>query len=152
MSTAKYIIIGIILLAVVGGYLLWQNPSVVQAPKEETEVLGTGEEAMSESDFKITYTNGGFSPREMTVPAGETVTFVNESSREMWPASAQHPTHTVYPGSDIKKCGTDEASAIFDACSPVSTGAVYTFVFQEVGEWFYHDHLNPSAFGKIIVQ
>ena len=100
----------------------------------------------------ITYTDSGFSPAELVVDAGTAVTFLNNSSRDFWPASAVHPTHTVYPGSSIAKCGTDEENTIFDACGAVHPGESYVFTFDEVGSWNYHDHLNVSKFGKVVVE
>jgi len=103
-------------------------------------------------EVKVTYTDSGYSPREVRVAAGGKVTFVNESSREMWPATAIHPTHTIYPGSDIQKCGTAQAANMFDACKPISPGAEWSFQFQEVGNWGFHDHLQTSFTGKIRVE
>ena len=100
----------------------------------------------------ITYTDSGFSPAELVVDAGTAVTFLNSSSRDFWPASAVHPTHKSYPGSGIEKCGTDEEDTIFDACGAVHPGESYVFTFDEVGSWNYHDHLNASKFGKVVVQ
>jgi len=77
--------------------------------------------------------------------------FKNESANPTWPASAMHPTHTVYPGSDIQKCGTPEAGKIFDACRGLNTGETWSFQFNEVGKWNFHDHLNAGKFGSIIV-
>lgn len=99
----------------------------------------------------ITYTDDGFSPSELTVAVGAEVTFRNNSTVNFWPASAMHPTHTVYPGSNISKCGTEEASTIFDACVGIAPGGTYKFAFDEVGEWGYHDHLKASEFGRVIV-
>jgi plastocyanin len=64
----------------------------------------------------------------------------------------KHPTHEVYPGSSIKKCGTLEQNKIFDACHGLKQGEKCSFVFNEVGEWYYHDHLNPSWKGEIVVK
>lgn len=100
----------------------------------------------------VTYTNNGFSPSSVTINVGDTVRFVNESGRSFWPASAFHPTHTAYPGSDIKKCGTAGASTIFDACRDVASGESYSFTFTEKGKWNYHDHLNASAFGSVVAE
>ena len=100
----------------------------------------------------IEITSSGFNPPELTINAGETVTFINKDTEPHWPASAMHPTHKVYPGSDIAKCGTSEASNIFDACKDLGPEETYSFTFNEVGEWNYHDHKNPSLFGKVIVQ
>ena len=94
----------------------------------------------------------GFSPQTVTINKGDTVTWVNLDTEGHWPASASHPTHTVYPGSSIQKCGTAEQQNIFDACKDLGPEEAYSFVFNEVGEWNYHDHSSPSLFGKVIVQ
>ena len=80
------------------------------------------------------------------------VVFKNDStSKNVWPASAIHPTHKVYPGSGIEKCGTEDADTIFDACKAIHPGESYSFTFDEVGEWKYHNHLQPSNSGTITV-
>jgi len=100
----------------------------------------------------LAYTDSGFAEKTITIKSGTTVEFKNQSSRGMWPASAMHPTHTVYPDSDIKKCGTAEEEGIFDSCGEIAPRESWSFTFNEVGEWGYHNHNNPSHFGKIIVQ
>ncbi|MEK7122908.1 MAG: hypothetical protein AAB855_03565 [Patescibacteria group bacterium] len=106
--------------------------------------------AVAPAQVVVTYDGGAFIPAVVTIRRGEGVTFVNRSSQEAWPASALHPTHAVYPGSDIKKCGTD--AKIFDACRSLSQGESWSFVFDEVGSWKYHNHTNPGAIGTVIVQ
>ena len=100
----------------------------------------------------IFYTDSGFSPNPLTVKLGETVTFINQSSNPFWPASPMHPTHKVYPGSDIERCGTAEEPNIFDACRGIPAGGSWSFTFDEIGSWNYHNHLNSSHFGKIVVE
>lgn len=104
----------------------------------------------------VEITAEGFNPKVITVNKGETVAFVNKDSASHWPASARHPTHTIYPGSDAAKCGTPKQAKIFDACEAVSTGKVFAFAFNEAGNWAYHDHLNcctnPKFFGNVTVQ
>ena len=97
----------------------------------------------------IIITANGFTPTTLTVPQGSTITFVNKDSQKHWPASAVHPTHTVYPGSDKKKCGTLEQSKIFDACRGLAQGEEFSFTFNEKGSWNYHDHL--TGFKGIII-
>ena len=100
----------------------------------------------------VEMTSSGFNPQTVTINNGDTVTWVNLDTSSHWPASASHPTHTVYPGSGIQKCGTAEQPNIFDACKELGPEETYSFTFNEVGEWNYHDHKNPSLFGKIVVQ
>lgn len=102
------------------------------------------------SDPVVKITSSGFSPKTLTVKAGTTVTFVNEDSNKHWPASAMHPTHTLYPGSGIDKCGTGEE--IFDACRGLAKGESFSFNFNEKGSWKYHDHLSVSSTGTIVVE
>ena len=94
----------------------------------------------------------GFSPNPLIVGQGDTVTWINKDATEHWTASAMHPTHTVYPGSDINKCGTSEEKNIFDSCKGLAQDEEWSFTFNEKGEWKYHDHLNPKLFGKVIVE
>lgn len=93
---------------------------------------------------------GKFEPQTITVQKGTKVVFKNEDTRPRWPASDIHPRHTRYPGSSIEKCGTAEQKNIFDACG-IAPRKDYSFVFNEVGNWNYHDHLKPSIFGEIKV-
>jgi len=95
----------------------------------------------------ITYTDSGFSPREVTVKKGKSVTWVNDSSRDMWPASAVHPTHGAYPEDVPGQC----LGSSFDACTGHANGAVWTFTFNQVGQWRYHDHIDASKTGTVIV-
>lgn len=112
---------------------------------------GGGEGAMEESVKNvIVYSDTGYAPKEITIQAGETVTFANESTRDSWPASAKHPTHTEYPGSGFQKCGSGEV--IFDACKSLNPGEEWSFTFNEVGEWGYHNHRRVADWGMVIVQ
>ena len=81
------------------------------------------------------------------------MTWTNDDTANHWIATANHPDHKVYPGSDIAQCGTDKQIQNFDSCQSMGQGETFTFTFDEVGEWNYHDHLNvnPPFFGKIIV-
>lgn len=108
-------------------------------------------ETPAESTAIITHTDSGYSPKTLTIKKGSTPTFKNESDNQTWPASATHPTHTVYPGSSIDKCGTAEQSKIFDACGALDKGESWSFKFDNVGSWKYHDHLEPGHNGTIVV-
>ena len=144
MSKNIYIIIGGAIIIVLGGFLFLQS--------NDTSEQSAPGASIPQSSVTITYTNSGYSPKQTAVSLGGTVTFKNESSRTMWPATAIHPTHTIYPESGILKCGTPEEPRIFDACEGIRQGGSWSFTFQELGSWGYHDHLNISRTGKIIVK
>ena len=100
----------------------------------------------------IRYMDGRYIPDMVHISVGQKVVWVNEDGERLfWPASNIHPTHTAYPRSDIRKCGTDEQGSIFDACAGLPRGAEYSFVFTRVGQWRFHDHINPRATGTVIV-
>lgn len=93
-------------------------------------------EAPSETQVTID-ADGNFSPGSAKVKKDEKVIWTNRSQRSVWPASALHPTHQVYPG--------------FDALRGIGFGEEYSFKFDRLGAWIYHDHLNPSKTGTVEV-
>lgn len=164
----------IIVLVVAGGaYFLLSTPA--EAPSTETEAEmaednammkeagammedGTipGEGAMMDGGdvtgdpavTEIVYTGGGYEPASVTIKKGETVRFVNNAtSQDTWPASAVHPTHSVYP----EKSSADCLGSAFDACRGLKPGESWEFTFGEAGEWRFHDHAHPSKTGVVIV-
>lgn len=88
----------------------------------------------------------GFSPQQLKVRAGDTVTFINRDSLPHWPASAIHPSHDDYP-----EQGGCIGSA-FDACRGLKTGETFSFTFWQNGTWHYHDHLHSAFRGTIVVK
>jgi len=85
----------------------------------------------------VSYTDSGFRESVVYVKLGTTVTFVNASAQGMWVASNPHPTHTDLPG--------------FDEKTSVNRGGTYQYTFVKVGSWKYHNHLNPSDTGVVVV-
>jgi plastocyanin len=125
-----------------------QQPAPEKQPQKLTEQPSVGEE----EEYVVTYTNSGYSPSTLKIEKGETVTFKNQSSRPMWPASAKHPTHEVYSGTSLEEHCPDKTGTAFDACKGYLSGESWSFKFDKVGSWKYHDHLNPTATGVIVVE
>ncbi len=102
----------------------------------------------------VTYTDSGYSPSTIRIKKGDEliVDFKNTSSKMMWTASAVHPTHKAYPGSDIAKCGTLSGVDMFDSCKGYELGESWAFLFDKQGTWKYHNHLQPAHTGTIIVE
>ena len=78
-----------------------------------------------------------YTPSEIKIRQGTTVTFVNKSEVARWPASDLHPSHGIYPE--------------FDPRGPVASGEEWNFTFNKTGEWTMHDHLAPYITGNILV-
>ena len=119
--------------------------------KEDNAMMNGDEEAMMKKDGEtmmddgammksasIKYTDTGFVPAALEIKAGETVTFTNESSMDMWVASAIHPTHEILPE--------------FDQMEGTPKGSMYSFTFTKPGVWKFHDHLNPAMKGSVTVK
>ena len=108
----------------------------------EVEVeTGSGSvEVTTEAELKadVSITAGGtFSPATLTVKKGASVTWTNSGSAKVWIASDPHPVHTGYPG--------------FDSGTDLRAGESFTFTFDKTGSWSYHNHLNPTVKGTVIV-
>ncbi|MEK7480158.1 MAG: hypothetical protein AAB665_02605 [Patescibacteria group bacterium] len=145
----------LIIVVVLGsGYYLWQNNVTAPAAVDtgaNSAVTPTPTPTPAPSapmDATITYNGDSFSPKEVLIRKGGTVTWVNASGGQMWVASAQHPSHTVYSGTSRQEHCPDTSGTAFDQCAG---GNNYTFTFDKVGTWNYHDHLNATAFGSVTV-
>lgn len=79
-----------------------------------------------------------FAPKEVTINAGETVTWVNDTQDFFWPASDVHPTHELLSSLDARK--------------PLKPEKAYSYTFTKPGAWTFHDHLNPAATGVVHVK
>ena len=85
----------------------------------------------------ITYTDTGFSPNPLNVKVGEVVTFNNTSNNVVQVNSAPHPAHNLYPVLNIGAINPGESKSI---------------TFTSAGTYKYHNHLNASQNGQIVVQ
>lgn len=112
-----------------------QTPQPVSPPTSQPSNLNQPTENVQNI---VTYTDSGFSPSTLTIKKGDTVTFKNTASGGMWVASKPHPMHTDYPA--------------FDAKRKIAPGETYEFTFTNTGSWGYHNHMNPSERGTIVVQ
>lgn len=89
-------------------------------------------------DVVILREDGGYDPNYLVIPLNTKVIWKNNSAKHHWPASDLHPTHGLYPE--------------FDSLRPISPLEDWEFVFDKVGEWPFHDHLQANINGRIIVE
>jgi plastocyanin len=124
---------------------LWDDPPeelpfldnsipTIALPLTEENVISNG----VISDVLIRFTGDEFEPNEISISAGGTVTWTNDTDEYFWPASNVHPTHDILPEFDAKK--------------PLSSSRSFSFTFIKKGTWEFHDHLHPNAIGKVIVK
>lgn len=165
MRNLLWIIIAIVIIG--GGYWWYtgSTPAPVTAvnenaastvPVPEQPVASTTVTApatpAAPSTVTVAYDGKTFSPAAVTLKVGDTVMFKDSSTKNMWVASDEHPTHTQYDGtSRSAHCAAGYTGAKpFDQCSPSTKD--FSFTFTKVGKSDFHDHLNPSAHGSITVQ
>lgn len=166
------LVIGIIVIALIAGgayYLLSRDGTEPSTTTPPPPAAGIVEEGSGVNDgaaggetttppapstgtsgartVEVVYSDTGYSPAEVSVKKGDTVKFTNRSTKEMWPASAIHPTHSIYP----EKSASDCLGSSFDACDGIAVGGSWSFTFNSVGSWRYHDHLQASRVGTINV-
>lgn len=164
MNKTLIMVVAVVVI-VLGGYLAWSymnqsayqgtgdntpKPTPIIQPTPTPEASVATSTAPQAKTWRIDYTVGAFTPKVVTIKKGDTVTWVNTAAdADAWLASAMHPTHDVYPqntGACAKIGGSD-----FDACKGLKPGESWSFKFDFVGSWKYHDHLHPSVTGTVIV-
>ena len=134
------------------GYIIYSNQ-----PQKSAEYSGSQQTASAVSQASgffigpsyvilVTYNGNEFSPASVSIPKGGSVIFRNYSSQKLRVASNPHPSHSGYP----VKNGC--AGSAFDSCSDIPTKVSWSFTFDSLGAWGYHNHLNPSQGGTITVQ
>ncbi len=155
-STIVWIVIVVLVVLGLGWYVMAQNSSTDVTPSEQTaDTTGSQNTNVPASPppqtVSVTYTDQGFTPASVNLKVGDTVTFVNQSTKKMWVASNQHPTHTEYDGtSRTTHCVAGYTGPKpFDECA---TGDSYSFTFTQVGTTEYHNHINATDIGTVVVQ
>lgn len=141
---AKKVIVAIVVLVVLGGgaYLLMHKkkspePGPLTSNTQNSSNNAGESSSANNAAATITYSDNGFSPSKITVKAGQTVAIKNTSSHDMQFDSDPHPVHT------------DDTDLNVGVVSP---GQTMTFTPTKKGAFGYHNHLNPSDTGTIIIQ
>lgn len=133
----------LVILGFLGGYFVFRQgpnptPTQIESTVNQTEQPTSTQGPTDVKAVIITYKNGVFTPNTINIKKGTTVKFVNEDTDQMWVASSPHPQHTDLPD--------------FDQLKGVGQGVSYEYTFTKVGNWKFHNHLKPTAFGTVIVK
>ena len=89
-------------------------------------------------EYHVELQDSGFSPEKIIISKGDKIIFTSKRAKSFWPASNLHPSHTIY--------------SEFDPKEPIASDEHWSFQFNKIGTWRYHDHLTPLYKGEIIVQ
>lgn len=105
------------------------------SPQESTDAASM-DGSMKGMEKTIAVSSSGFEPKEVTVDVGTKVVWENDSSGIANVSSVLHPTHQVYPPLNL---------------GDFQSGTSVSLVFDKPGTYRYHDHLQPSRTGTVIV-
>jgi hypothetical protein len=128
-----YIILTLIVLAITGGVLFTAKDKTV-APPDERMSSNNSDELPDGAD--IVYTGYGFTPDDIALASGATVTIINESSKDLEFVSDPHPSTDANPELNIGK---------------IASGERKSFTITKKGAWGYHNHLSPLKRGRITI-
>ena len=139
----KTVIVIIVVAILAGGVFFYLNNQKATEPQTQTPVGQTQvspttvQESPAVTENLVTLTSDGYSPVTITIETGTTVTWANNSGDEATVSSDPHPVHTDFSPLNLGK---------------FSNGEKLTLTFDKAGTYKYHNHLNSSQKGTIIVE
>lgn len=141
MNNNKLLFVGLAVVVVVlaGVALLSTKGNNTTNPVTQNQGTNTVPTAAPEQMVTtgVTVTAQGFEPKTVTIKAGTKVLWTNNSGATVTVTSALHPTHLLFP---------------FLNLGEFSDGSTVEAVFDKPGTYKYHNHLDPSQTGTVIVE
>ncbi len=131
-------IVAVVIVILAGAFLLSNKTNkqpVVKTPTVQSQTEASPSAKTEEAT--VTLTQSGFDPQTLTVKVGTKVTWINKSGEEAAIDSDPHPIHTSYPPLNL---------------GAVADGGSLSLTFDQKGTYNYHNHLNPSEKGTVIVE
>lgn len=127
----RNIILIIVIIGAIGALILTVNRrNVKPASTEDTSTNS------SVADI-ISIENNRFIPTSVRIKVGDSITFSNNDNSAHQIESDPHPIHTDYLPLNI---------------GLLEMGDKSTVKFTSTGTFGFHDHLNPSINGKVVVE
>jgi len=163
MTKQQQFIWAVVIVVVLGGIYWWWSSSesamidtsstttqtgAPMIPATSANTIGSTGTTVPVSTT-ITFNGSVFSPANVTVAQGGTVTWTSTGG-DMWVASDPDPIQNGYDGTTLEQhCAPGYTGvAPFDQCS---AGTSFSFTFNRVGTWSFHDHLDESVGGTVTV-
>lgn len=142
INTKLTIVIAVVLVTGLALFLLTSQPKTNQSTPTK-QVTNAQPTTVSPSLNKTTettnviITTSGFTPETIKIKPGTKVVWTNKGGETVTVNSDLHPTHLLYPPLNLGE---------------LSNGASVELVFDKPGTLKYHNHLNPSQTGTVIVE
>jgi len=105
--------------------------------KKAENISPTQAVKLPEKSQGITLTKSGFEPSELKIKAKTLVVWINKSGNPATINSDNHPTHLLYP---------------FLNLGEFADGSSIQVMFDKPGRYTYHNHLNPTQKGTVLVE
>src|SRR3990167_8374610 len=119
---------------------LYKTQSTETQPAVSQEGTDVSTQEAQES-VTITITDSGFEPASAKVKSGVIINWVNNSSKKVQIGSDNHPTHTL--NKELTEGGF---------VTELAVGESKTTTVTKAGTWGFHDHINPSMKGTVVVK
>ena len=129
----------VVLIVIAAGFFFFQR----KTGGDESCTVDTAKRVPQGSDtVTITHNDGRFSPDCVLVSSGGKIAWINNDvDKEIQIGANPHPVHNgnkeVSDGSYVLKLGSGEEK---------------TVIMNKIGDFGYHDHINSSTNGTIIVE
>lgn len=137
----KILLIALILFFILGGFLFLKNNNKNEENKTSNNISSTQKDqetsSLKDQEVVITLDKSGFNPKTLVVKPNTRVLWINRSGSLASVNSDPHPKHTTYSPLNLGQFQNDSSVQL---------------VFNKEGTYNYHDHLNPSKKGVVIVK
>lgn len=134
----KVLIGAIAVVVLIGAFLAYSKPTKnTSSVSVSAQPSATPTPTVNNAQNTITLTATGFNPQTLTIKAGTTVIWINKSGTTAQVNSDPHPIHNFWPFLNLGS---------FD------DGGTLSATFSKPGTYTYHNHLNPSEKGTVIVE
>ncbi len=141
LNKALIVVVAIAVVVATAILLLGNNTGQKQSaqqtqPTPTSTTTQTTSPTMQNQTTTVTVTASGFNPQVVSIKAGDKVVWVNKSGQMANVSSDPHPIHTAYPPLNL---------------GSFSDGSSVSLVFDKPGKYGYHNHLDASQTGTVVV-
>lgn len=134
----KFLLIIAVVVILLGGFFILSNKTKNnQVNQNQTTQKQSPTPVKTVEGKEVAVTNNGFEPQTITIKKGQRIVWTNKSGTNVTVNSDSHPTHLLWP---------------FLNLGQFADGSSVSVVFEKAGKYTYHNHLNASQVGTVIVE
>lgn len=137
MNNKFLLIIAAIVVLLVGFFLFSNKTKNNQVNENPTTQKQSPTPVKPVEGRDVSVTSKGFEPQTITIKTGQRIVWINKSGANVTVNSDAHPTHLLWP---------------FLNLGQFADGSSVSVVFEKVGKYTYHNHLNVSQTGTVTVE